>query len=77
MPPSPAGVEIAGGEVRRLRKLQGDNLTTFAPKAGITFQYLSQIETGVRSKVSPAVFVRLCEALGVQDRESLLAEPAA
>lgn len=79
MPFSPAGVQIAGDEVRRRRKLLGDNLVTFAPKAGITFQYLSQIETGVRQQVSPAVFVRICDALGIgqDERSSLVAESAA
>lgn len=79
METSPAGVQIAGGEVRRLRKLLGDNLVTFAPKVGITFQYLSQVETGVRTHVSPSVFARICDALGVdpKDRESLVARPAA
>lgn len=72
MEPTPAGVEIAGGSVREQRKLLGDNLVTFASKAGITFQYLSQIERGDRRTVSPRVFAQICDALGVTDRRELL-----
>lgn len=74
-----AGVLINGALVRRLRKLSGDDLVTFAPKAEITFQYLSLIERGDRKRVSPAVFVRICDALGIgeDDRHTLLlAEPS-
>lgn len=77
MEPTPAGVPIAGGRVRELRQLLGDNLVAFAPKAQITFQYLSQIERGDRKFVSPEVFVRICDALGVDDRTQLLAKTAA
>lgn len=74
-----SGVQIAGDQVRRLRKLLGQNLTTFAPRAEITFQYLSQIETGVRTHVSPEVFARICDALGVpkHERGALIAQDAA
>lgn len=75
--PESAGVDIAGRRVRELRKLAGHNLVTFAPKAGITFQYLSQIERGIRRSVSPEVFARICDALGVQDRRELIAGAAA
>lgn len=76
---NPAGVQIAGGEVRKRRQLLGHNLTRFAPQCGITFQYLSQIETGVRRYVSPEVFAQICDALGVEqkDRESLVVADAA
>lgn len=69
MEPTPAGVQIAGGIVREERKLLGDNLRTFAPKVGITIGYLSQIERGDRKSVSPAVFARICAALGIGDIE--------
>lgn len=76
MEPQPAGVDIRGDLVRELRKLAGDNLIVFAPKAGITFQYLSQIERGKRRSVSPEVFARICDALGVADRRELMAGAA-
>lgn len=69
-----AAVLINGALVRRLRKLCGDDLVTFAPKVGISHTYLSMIERGDRKRVSPAVFVRICDALGVakRDRHTLL-----
>lgn len=76
METQPAGVAINGHRVRDLRKLAGHNLVAFAPKAGITFQYLSQIERGVRKSVSPEVFARICDALGVDDRRELIAGAA-
>jgi transcriptional regulator with XRE-family HTH domain len=77
MEPSPAGVQIAGGIVREQRKLLGDNLATFAKKAGISFQYLSQIERGDRPSVSPEKFARICDALGITDRRQLVRRDAA
>jgi transcriptional regulator with XRE-family HTH domain len=68
-----AGVRIDGARVRSERKLAGDNQVVLAEKADITPQYLSQIETGARLTVSPAVNARLCAALGLQDRSSLMA----
>lgn len=81
MPPSSAGVKIDGDELRRLRSLQGDDLKPFAAKADISFQYVSQLELGVRDSVSPSVFGRICQALGLEtgeERERLVAkQPAA
>lgn len=77
MATEPPGVHIAGDLLRRLRKLNGDNLVTFATKVGITFQYLSQIERGDRKTVSPEVFGWICDELGIQDRRELLKKEAA
>jgi transcriptional regulator with XRE-family HTH domain len=75
----PSGVLIDGGDVRRRRQLKGDDLVTFAPKAQISVQYLSQIELGQRRTVSPKVFARICDALGIaeDDREQLVKDVAA
>lgn len=64
--PTPTGVRIDGRKVRRLRKLAGQTLSSFAPKCGITVQYLSQIETGARLRVSPPVFAAICDALSIE-----------
>lgn len=79
MAASPAGVRIAGDEVRKRRQLLGVNLRDFAPRCEISKQYLSHIEIGARTHVSPAVFVRICDALGIQPkhRESLVKRDAA
>jgi transcriptional regulator with XRE-family HTH domain len=69
-----AGVQIAGDVLREWRKLGGYDLVTFAAKAEISFGYLGQIERGTRPTVGPAVFVRICDALGLakKDRTQLL-----
>lgn len=66
-------LSIDGTKLRELRKLMGDDLKGFAARAGITFQYLSQIELGRRRRVSPPTFVRICNALGVTNRREMLA----
>jgi transcriptional regulator with XRE-family HTH domain len=63
----PAGVEVDGNALRELRKSLGYTLVAFAPKADISFGYLSQIERGWRKRVSPPVFLQLIAALGIQD----------
>jgi transcriptional regulator with XRE-family HTH domain len=77
MATEPPGVQIAGGLVRTLRKRSGDNLVTFAPKAGISVQYLSLIELGRRPTVSPKVFGQICDALNVTNRDDLIDKVAA
>lgn len=69
MPTEPPGVAVAGGELRRLRKLSGDNLEAFAAKVGVSLQYVSQIELGVRKSVSPRVFASICDSLGIDPAE--------
>lgn len=73
----PSGVEINGALVRELRKLAGHTQPMFAELAGISFQYVSAIERGDRKTVSPPVFVRICDALGIEDRRELICTDAA
>ena len=77
--PQPASVEVDGDQLRTLRKLRGETLETFAERCGITFQYLSQIERGNRPNVSPPTYVKICDALGLdeKDRPKLMARSAA
>lgn len=76
--PAPAGAEINGPEVRRRRKLAGKTVVELAEGCGITFQYLSMIERGDRPTVSPAVFGRICDALGLtEDRRGELMKAGA
>lgn len=67
----PATVDIDGAKLRELRKFNGDSLSTFAARAGITFQYLSQLELGTRRRVSPPTFAKICDALGITDRRQM------
>jgi transcriptional regulator with XRE-family HTH domain len=73
------GLDLDGEVVRRLRKLSGEERTSFAARVGVSVAYISHLENGIR-KPSPTVFDKICAALGIADdeRESLLKqEPAA
>lgn len=63
----PAGVPIDGQEVKRRRGLQGDTSEAFATKCRVSPAYISHIERGRRQNVSPPVFVRICDALGIDE----------
>lgn len=71
---SPAGVAIDGAKVRKARLMRGLNLQDFAPRCGISFQYLSQLERGDRKIVSAHTFVAICDAFGLaeENREELV-----
>lgn len=73
------GLDIDGAELRRRRKLQGQERADLATRVGVTPGYISHLENGHR-KPSPTVFRHLCEALGMPEREwsaLLLEEKAA
>lgn len=65
---SPCGVEVDGEAVRDKRKQLGHTISSFAPLAQISVGYLSQIERGHRSSMSPPAFQRLATALGLADK---------
>lgn len=65
--PQSARVHINGREVRRRRKLLGQNIKPFAGRCGITEGYLSLIENGRRPTVSPQVFGQICKAFGLEE----------
>lgn len=46
-----------------------------AEDCGISYQYLSMIERGVRPEVSRPVYDRICMALGVGPRALRMAKP--
>jgi transcriptional regulator with XRE-family HTH domain len=54
-----------GARLRALRHAAGLTLAGVAGPAGVTVPYLSQLETGVRTRPSLAVLRRLAKALGV------------
>lgn len=62
-------IPVAAGELRRLRKTKGLNQANLARKANINPSYVSQLELGWRSRVSPEVFRRLCGALALTETE--------
>ncbi len=64
------GVAVDGAKLRR-RRFDGNlTLMKLADSCGISHQYLSMIERGVRPEVSPEVHARICAALGV-DAEAI------
>lgn len=67
----PASVDVDGPKVRRMRKLAGHSTKKFASIVGITPGHLRHIEVGRRCP-SPEVFARVCDALGVMDRKTML-----
>lgn len=67
-----ATIRVDGPRMRELRKLAGHNLSSFGQVAAIHPSYVSHIERGVRAGVSPAVYARICDALGIKDRRELM-----
>lgn len=63
---------IHGADVRRRRQLLGWSTGELAAQCGISQQYVSFIERGDRERVSPGVFAKICDALGVTDRTKLI-----
>ena len=66
-------VPVDRREVRRRRQLAGLTQVQLAEKAGVSHGYIGHIERGIRPRVSPPVFARLCDALDAQDRQELMA----
>lgn len=75
----PSGVPIAGDLVREKRQLAGLTVRGLAELAGMSAPYLSQIETGAKATVGQPMFVKICDALGVaeKDRRTLIKAVAA
>lgn len=55
--------EVAGAELRRMRAERGEKLTETAERAGISPQYLSEIERG-RKDASSEMLAAVTGALG-------------
>lgn len=67
-----AAVRIDRKVLKIRRQLSGLNLAQLGDAAGISPGYAGHLESGRRETVSPAVFVRICDALAVQDRTELM-----
>lgn len=78
MAPTPRrsrNIAIDGKKTTEARRNAGLTQLQLATKAGISQSYLSSLELGERSRMSPALYTRLCDALGVTDPSTLMAEP--
>lgn len=60
----PASIAIDGSKMRALRKDKLIGINAFAERIDVTPGYISMIETG-RRRVSPEVFLRICDALEI------------
>jgi len=63
---SSASVEIDPQKLRELRQDLGLLQGELGERAGVSAGYISQLETGTRTRVSPPVFARLCDALKIR-----------
>lgn len=66
-------VRLDRRKLRLRRQLEGLNQAELARAAGISYSYVGHLESGRRPTLSPGAYVRICEALRVQDRTELLA----
>lgn len=69
--PSPH-VRMDPKKLRRARQLSGMTQVELGRAAKLSNSYISYLERGVRTSVSPPAFVRLCDALAVLDRTELM-----
>lgn len=70
--PASASIEIDGGKMRERRKMRGFSVHGLAGAVQVSPSYVSHLERGRREYVSPPVYARICDALGVTDRRELL-----
>jgi transcriptional regulator with XRE-family HTH domain len=68
-----AAVVVDRAALRLRRQLKGLDQAELAELAGVSSSYVGHIESGRRPTISPKVFVRICDALGVEDRTELMA----
>lgn len=62
---------VNGAVIRELRMTAGVDTSDLAERAGISRRYLSHLENGTRSRMRPAAYTRLRQALGAAENELL------
>lgn len=67
-PPEPLWRELVGREVHRERTRRGERLVDVAGRAGISVQYLSEVERGLKDP-SSEMLQAVAGALGLEVRE--------
>lgn len=75
MPKTPTTVEINGYAVREIRIRSGLAVAELAQAVTVQRPYIAKIELGHSRNVSPKVFKALLDALSINDRRVLLANP--
>jgi transcriptional regulator with XRE-family HTH domain len=68
-------VRIDSAKLQRKRHLLGLTQAALAERAGISPGYLGHLERGIRENVRPPTFVKICDALEIdeEDRDVLRA----
>lgn len=74
---TPTTVAINGYALRELRIRSGLGVADLAEAVGVKRPYIAKIELGHSRRVSPKVYKAITEALTLQDRRVLLANPHA
>lgn len=74
---TPTTVEVNGFALREIRVRSGIGVLDLAKQVGVQRPYVAKIELGHSQRVSPKVFNALLQALSIQDRRVLLANPHA
>ena len=69
--PEPLWREVLGQRLRAAREAQGDRLVDIAARAGISIQYLSEIERG-RKEPSSEMIAAVTGALGIDLADLLI-----
>ncbi|MEH0431224.1 helix-turn-helix domain-containing protein [Streptomyces stelliscabiei] len=69
---TPTTYQVDGAAIRTRRKALGLSQAQCAAQAGISREYLSQLETGVRQEMRPPTYARLRSALKSKRSDRLL-----
>ncbi|MFK0182498.1 helix-turn-helix domain-containing protein [Streptomyces xanthochromogenes] len=64
---APTTLQVDGAALRERRKAAGVDLSELAESAGISRRYLSHLENGTRTRMSPARHTRLFKALAAAE----------
>lgn len=75
MPSTQTTIEVNGFALRELRVRSGISVADLAAQVGVQRPYIAKIELGHSQRVSPKVFNALLNALSINDRRCLLANP--
>jgi transcriptional regulator with XRE-family HTH domain len=74
---STSTVAIHGYAMRAIRESRGRKLADLADAVGVDRSYLTKVETGARTRVSPTVYAAILRELLIDDHRALLASPPA
>lgn len=71
----PSAVAVNGPALRHIRLLTGVGAAALSRGLGVSRAYITKLELGYNARVSGAFYIRLCEALNIEDRRVLMVNP--